>query len=425
MTLRAKIFWLKDKFFGGKIKTVYDQVNNGFKTGEENFLQRDIIFKWITQEVPYYKKYLNCKFEDLPIVNKSIIKAGGNDFVAQSWLGKPLHRETTSGSTGTPFVVLQDPEKRLHAQADSLVCSDLAGFHLGTRLYYIRVWNNLNKKNKIKTFLANMVMQSSDNLSDENLENFLKELENDHQEKSILAYASSIVALYQWMKRTGRKTTAKVACFITMSETFPDDARKGIKDIFGCNVVSRYSNQECGLISQQCALGTEYHINTASFYVEILDIEKDVPVEDGTLGRIVVTDLYNKAMPIIRYDTGDLGIMSHECDCGIRGKVLKKVEGRRVDFITAANGDLLSPVTIINAMWEFSDLLQWQFIQHAPRKFEMKINCTTETYHREKEMIKVIKSYVGEDVEIKVTYVNEIPLLASGKRKSVLNMMCK
>ena len=114
------------------------------------------------------------------------------------------------------------------------------------------------------------------------------------------------------MKRTGRKTKARVACFITMSESFPDDARQGIKDLFGCPVISRYSNQECGLISQQCKLGTEYHINTASFYVEILDLEKDISVEDGKLGRIVVTDLYNKAMPMIRYDTGDLGVMSHE-----------------------------------------------------------------------------------------------------------------
>ena len=138
-----------------------------------------------------------------------------------------------------------------------------------------------------------------------------------------MAYASSITALYQWMKRTGRKTKARVACFITMSESFPDDARQGIKDLFGCPVISRYSNQECGLISQQCKLGTEYHINTASFYVEILDLEKDISVEDGKLGRIVVTDLYNKAMPMIRYDTGDLGVMSHECECGIHGKVLQ------------------------------------------------------------------------------------------------------
>lgn len=159
--------------------------------------------------------------------------------------------------------------------------------------------------------------------------------------------------------------------------------------------------------------------------MEILDLDKDVPVEDGILGRIVVTDLYNRAMPLIRYDTGDLGVMSHECECGYHGKVLKRVEGRRVDFITATNGNLLSPVTIINAMWEYNDLLQWQFVQHAEGEFEMKLNCSTSPYAREAEMLKDIKGYVGDDARIKITYVDEIPLLASGKRKCVLNAIKK
>ena len=422
MTLRAYIFWLKDYFLGkGRIRRAYTDVERGFQTGEENIQQREALLDWVKKEVPFYRRYKDCTFEQLPIVNKSIIRDGGDLFLAESMRGKSLHEETTSGSTGAPFTILQNAEKRLRASADSLFFSDFAGFHLGTRLYYIRVWNRLNRKSRLQSLMQNVVMQASDNLSDDALENFICRLEKDTHEKSILAYASSITALYQYMHRKGRKTSAKVQCFITMSESFPDNVRQGIKEIFGCPVVSRYSNQECGLMSQQCHLGTEYHVNTSSFYVEILDLDKDVPVEDGTLGRIVVTDLYNRAMPMLRYDTGDLGVMSHECECGLCGKVLKKVEGRRIDFITATNGDLLSPVTIINAMWEYSDLLQWQFIQHEINVYEMKLNCASNKYIREEEMLKDIKSYVGEDAIVQVTYVDEIPLLASGKRKSIVN----
>lgn len=75
MTLCAKVFWLKDKFLGGgEIKKAYDQVSNGFKTGEENIYQREALVRWATQEVPYYKQYINYKFEELPIVNKSITR---------------------------------------------------------------------------------------------------------------------------------------------------------------------------------------------------------------------------------------------------------------------------------------------------------------------------------------------------------------
>lgn len=423
MTFRAIVFWLKDIVIGkGRIRKSLKEVTHFFRKGEENLAQRDALLKWVSQEVPFYQKYLNVPFEKWPIVNKAIISNSQKEFMAKSMLGKQLHKETTSGSTGIPFTIFQDSGKRLRATADSLFFSKLAGFYLGTRLYYVRVWNHLNKKSGLKTWMQNLVMVPSDNLDDKSLESFLRSLEEDKSEKSVLAYASSITALYHWMIRTQRKTTAKVVCFITMSESFPEEARQGIKELFGCPVISRYSNQECGLISQQCSEGG-YHINTGSFFVEILDFDKDEPVEDGVLGRIVVTDLYNKAMPLVRYDTGDLGILSHECKCGRKGKVFKSVEGRRVDFITAVNGVLLSPLTIINAMWEYSDLKQWQFIQHDTLNFELRLNSIMVPYVRESELLKDIKSYIGDIAEIDVTYVDEIPLLASGKRKSVLNKM--
>lgn len=423
MTFRAIIFWLKDLFFDkSKIRKALDDVALFSDEGTENLLQRDRLLRWVGQEVPFYESYKDLPFEKWPVVNKNIIKTSQEMFMARCMMGKKLHTESTSGSTGTPFEVSQDSGKRLRAAADSLYFSELAGFHLGTRLYYVRVWNHINHKSIFQTLMKNIVMVSSDNLSDKSLETFLETLEKDGSEKSVLAYASSVTALYRWMLRRGRKTTAKVSCFITMSESCPEEVKRGISELFNCPVYCRYSNQECGLISQQCCEGA-YHINTGSFYVEILDLEKDEPAREGVLGRIVVTDLYNKAMPMIRYDTGDLGILSHVCKCGRQGKVLKSVEGRRVDFITATNGDLLSPVTIINTMWEYQDLIQWQFIQYGKSLFELKLNSTTIPYVREKEILDDIKGIVGCSAQINITYVDEIPLLASGKRKSVLNNM--
>lgn len=157
--------------------------------------------------------------------------------------------------------------------------------------------------------------------------------------------------------------------------------------------------------------------------MEILDIEKDVPVEDGVVGRIVVTDLYNKAMPIIRYDTGDLGAISHHSRCGEKGKVLTSVEGRRIDCIYSTTGNMLSPITVINTMWEFKDILQYQFIQHNTKEYEIKINCHSAIYDREEYLVRALKDIVGQDALINVSYVKEIPMLASGKRKCVINMI--
>src|SRR5690606_3500440 len=98
---------------------------------------------------------------------------------------------------------------------------------------------------------------------------------------------------------------------------------------FGCKILSRYSNIENGIIAQQTLTEpSDFTINHASYYVEILDMIRDEPVPYGHLGRIIITDYFNDAMPLIRYDTGDLGIMESKIYNGVEKLVLSKIEGR-------------------------------------------------------------------------------------------------
>lgn len=423
MNLRSSIFWLKDTFFDKKsIRKNLENIKTYTNNGKDNYEQLTNIIKWAKQEVPYYQKYTNKEFSQFPIVNKKIILENFNKFKAQSFLDKKLHSESTSGSTGTPFTIFQDSGKRQRAAADSLFFSEMAGFRLGTKLYYVRVWNELNKKSLFQRITKNIIMQDSSLLTDSNMEYFIKKLEADKSEKSILLYANTLTALYRWICKTGRKTTAKISCIITMSESLPSEVKHGIQKIFNCPVISRYSNQECGLISQQKCDGDEYIINTGSFFVEILKLNSNESAEDGELGRIVITDLYNKAMPMIRYDTGDLGIMTHTSN-GQKGKFLAKIEGRSNDFLFSTKGDLLSPVTISVNMWKYKDLKQYQFIQIGKTNYKILIVCDSYPYSKETELTNDLKSLIGQEAEIQVFYVDDIPLLKSGKRKYVINEM--
>lgn len=426
MNIRSTVFWLKDATIGkGRVKRALANVSSYSNDGYENDKQLQAVVKWTLDEVPFYKNYKGKEFSELPIVSKQVIRENFEAFKAKSFVGVELHAESTSGSTGTPFTIYQDGGKRLRASADSLYMSESAGFHLGTKLYYVRVWTKLNKKPALQCFMKNIVMQDSSSLSENSMEQFLRKLEADKSEKSILSYANTITAMYRWMVDTGRKTTAKVACIITMSESLPSEVKTGMQELFGCPVVSRYSNQECGLISQQRMDGDEYAINTGSFYVEVLKLDSDEPTKDGELGRIVVTDLYNKAMPLVRYDTGDLGIMSHVSKSGVKGKYLARVEGRSNDFIFSTNGEMLSPVTISVGMWKYKDLWQWLFTQEDKTEYEMKLKSLERPYSKEAELLTDLKSFVGEDAQIKLVYVDDIPLLKSGKRKYVVNNMKK
>lgn len=423
MNIRKAGFLLKDSLSGGKAKKYIREVKEGIETSDSSLVDKQLerLLKHAVCNVDFYKERVDSfSLEDFPVINKNIIRENFDKFRDHSFNEKKLFKESTSGSTGTPLIVYQDPNKRRRASADTFVFSALAGYEIGARLYYSRVWNNLNKKNKIVSWIQNIVMWDSSKLSDEDIEAFLRELEKDNREKSVLIFASSLVSLYRYMFTHNRKSSARVSCFITMSESLPENVRKGIAEFFNTTVVARYSNCECGIMAQHCPHCNEFHINKASFHIELLKLDADEPAECGEPGRIVVTDLYNFAMPIIRYDTGDIGVMAKVSECGLPGPVFTRIDGRRTDFLYSASDELLSPYVINNTMWRFQEISQYQLIQNGKGEYVLKLNTDGSKFLREEEMLGELKKYLGINADISIEYVDEIPVLNSGKRKQVI-----
>ena len=174
-------------------------------------------------------------------------------------------------------------------------------------------------------------------------------------------------------------------------------------------------------MAQQECDSDDFLLNIGSYFFEFLDLDEDKPVEPGKPGRIVVTDLFNRSMPLIRYDTGDVAIQKPTK----KGEIprLLTVEGRRVDYIYSTSGDLISPYVINTPMHEFQDISQYQFIQNGENEYKMLLNLRVglKEFARERDMVVMLKSFLGSDANIKVEYVEEIPVLKSGKRKQVVN----
>ncbi len=403
---------------GGGYKRVYSTLRRGFPT--ENSQLKNIL-EWCTKNVEFYKPYAghNPCLDRFPVINKSIIRENELRFLAPQYDKSKLFRVSTSGSTGTPFSVYQDSRKRQQAAADTIAFSEYAGYHFGTRLYYVRAWDGIQVKGNWYSALRNIVRVNNRGLAPEDFKKFLEQLENDPAEKSVLIYASTLTELYRYMVEHDVKTTARVQVFITMSESLPEDVRKGISQRFNAPVISRYSDCECGLIAQQEEGGDDYRVNWESFFVEILKLDSDESAREGNLGRIVITDLYNFAMPLIRYDTGDLGVMETRGNA----KVLARVEGRRMDCVYSTDGKLLSPHAIRSVLLRnsFSELRQYQFIQEGASDYTIKLCCAEKTFSREKELATQMKELVGEEANLKFEFVDEIPVLSSGKRKLTVN----
>jgi phenylacetate-CoA ligase len=325
----------------------------------------------------------------------------------------------TSGSTGTPFVVRQDKNKRSRVYAEMMYFWGKTGYQIGMKYVFFRIWTSLTRKSKLTAWARNIVMSDIVRLDEENLEKIRKTLKSDHNIKMLLGYASTFENLANYLfscEDTSNMFT--INTIVSFGEVLPELTREKLNTIFKCNIVSLYSNQENGMLAQTCVENKEFHVNNASFHIELLNPDSDSPVSVGELGRVVVTDLFNHAMPLIRYDTGDLGVWKKEAECGWSSQVLSSVQGGTADLIYDTKGNEISSGLIYILMWPFDKLLQFQFVQEGEKQYVLKLNGS-EGHYDDATFVDLFKDSLGKDAEVVIEHVNEIPVLASGKRKCV------
>ncbi|XLS30771.1 CoF synthetase [Flavobacteriaceae bacterium M23B6Z8] len=428
--LRKTAYWTLDKLKGSPVKKHYLQISRALehddiketKHQSESSLKQ--LLEYATKNIPFYKDFANTiDLENFPVVDKNVIREQQERFLSVGYPKAKLDKVTTSGSTGAPFTIYQDKNKKNRNAADVFYFAEKAGFELGNTLYYFRHWAFNVAKSRWLAFLQNVVPVEASDLSDASIKNLLDTLKNDSSDKGFIGYASCFTTLVNYMQRKQLSPQDyKIHSIIAISEALPKETKELMEYYFKCPVVSRYSNMENGIIAQQLPGKTnDFFINTASYLVEILDLETNESISDGSPGKIVVTDLYNYAMPLIRYDTGDVGTLKKDGDTG-RLK-LTRVDGRKLDVIMNTSGEILSSFVAMHVI-KYPGILQTQLIQEGKKTYKFKLSVTDEFC--DEEVIK--KEYLqtlGNDAIITFEYVDEIPLLRSGKRKMMVNNYLK
>lgn len=432
MKLAEKIrplgFWALDSLKGRQVERHYREV--GFLMNHaqpDEIVQRQEqylsgLLKHAVSECPYYSEYKRFKnLSDFPVVNKNLIKNSEKLFIAKGYEIQNLLRVTTSGSTGTPFRTYQNKEKKFRNYADTLCFAEHAGFRMGHRLIYLKIWVQEKMQGRLNYWLQNIVPVDVIHLNDREIDNLLKRLSKNSSTYGFLGYASALELICKYLDRKNADPIkARVKSAIAMSETLNVYTKTTFKKYFDVTLVSRYSNLENGILAQQEINGkSRFLVNSSSYQIEILKMDSDEPAKEGELGRIVVTDLFNYAMPMIRYDTGDVGAM--ETDSKNPGKkYLVKLEGRKLDLLYDTQGELVSSYIVYKNMWQYTEIDQYQLIQEGAKKYRFKINTQSE-FTREKQLVDEFKTFLGKDSDFRIEYVSEIPLLASGKRKKIVN----
>ena len=427
--IRRKGFWLCDSLLmHGEHWKVYKEVREAYVNGtDERTVQGKIedLLRHATETTAFYADYKgNSDLRKFPIVNKIDYQQRWNDFVSSEYAEDPkCHLECTSGSTGTPLEIMYDQRKSRRRTAASIFLNTLADYHIGDKQMFLRVWVNRVQKGLVERTIMNLLPINTSNMDDEHLQEIC-DLIARKRVKSIVGYASSLAVLSAFIKDKQIDCSKyKVKSITPISEAMAPKVRKQLQEQFRCTVSSVYGAEEFGTIGVQSKDGDDYYMDTSGVYLEVLKLEEDIPAEDGELGRLVITDLYNYAFPLIRYENGDIVVRkSVKTSSGKYKQYFTRIDGRRSDLLYATNGEPVSPHLITNKMWGIKNISQWKFIQTGEKTYRFVINGeqADEAYIR-----GLICEELGTDAEIHFEYVDEIPVLNSGKRKYIENQYKK
>lgn len=430
--LKRKKFWIRDFLNKGgmwedfkEIRYIYENPIEGEIIREKRLNE---LLCFAKKNVPFYKEWngqLNS-LNDYPVVNKQTYLQNYAGFLTPKELipGQKgeLHIQRTSGSTGTPFELPQDTKCRTRRIAAIKFGNELIGFHSFEPMVHLRSLKHYYKGNPTIVHNKDLNITYADNaeLNDKKIKDIINAI-NNTKAKVIRGYTTAIDTICSYAISHHIKLDYHPT-FITGGEVLLESLRLKIINELHCNVISQYANEENGVFGQTelNQKGTSIILNRACCYVEILKLDRDEPAAQGELGRIVVTDFTNYALPMIRYDIGDVA-STGKIENGILLSIDNLV-GRKTDMVYNTSGQLIDLFNSISAeVYNNIKIQQWQFIQEGEKEYILRlVTPDMEVRNNPNHFEQLMKDLLGQDAIVKIEYPEEIPVLSSGKRKIVI-----
>jgi len=305
--------------------------------------------RFCADEVPYYrelfenlgvKELTSEALESLPLMSKDIVRREGRRLQSRSFEAWQPRAKSTSGSTGMPLNYYLDRPSHSSQWAQLWRGWAQAGYRPGDLYATLSggslVPEKVDLKQRIYLALSGAIHMPSYHLTDAIMDEYAEAL----RRKSVgflYGYPSSLGIFAEHL--FGRvESLLPMRAVFTTSEAMAPSTRERIAGAFGCPVIDTYGCNDGGIYSFECEQADGFHVGVESVFVEIVD-EEGRRLPDGELGEIVTTNLAIRAMPLIRYKTGDLGAITREpCACGRGLPRIVKLQGRDRDVILTPAG---------------------------------------------------------------------------------------
>jgi phenylacetate-CoA ligase len=361
----------------------------------------------------------------VPTIAKTQVQEAAPSMIAASFRDRPLVRDMTGGSTGSPMVFYYDEDRRDSRTAAAMRHDRWTGWDIGQKMAVL--WGaprDLARppaaKDRVRDWiLQRAVLLDASAIDEARMRAFHTRLVRERP-RFLLAYANTLALFASFVRDAGLEPVRPLA-IICSGESLTVESRTVIESTFGAPVFNRYGSREFSVIASECERHEGLHVNAENLLVEVLcDGEPALDRE----GEIVVTDLRNFAMPMIRYRTRDVGILtSRTCSCGRQLPLLQLTGGRVTDFLTAANGRKVSGIALATyGITNIPGIRQIQFVQD--RIGSVTARVVRGSGWSDESLLALtakLRGFLGESLAVEAEFTEGIPLEASGKYRFTIS----
>ncbi len=401
------------------------------KVKQYQWQQLELLLEYCYQNVPYYQKLWRSlgiqstqdiknldDFSKLPGLSKDDISCHYSDLVSDSSNVKNIHK-ATGGSTGKPFRFEYNVESDESRQA--IMWRGYGWLNAGLGVKSLHLWGadigHVSGFKKFKTALYhryyNRKIISSFNMREDNMQSYIDEI-NQYKPDALVAYVNPI---YQLAKHIidNKMSVFSPGRIVTGAEALHEFQRELIEMAFNCPVYNTYGCREFMSIAVECKEEKKLHINADQLLVETINDEGESIMDEP--GDVVITDLSNFGMPLIRYMNGDRAVLSKQpCSCGNPLPIMEKVEGRKLDIIKTPQGGKIPGIFFPHLFKEFIGVERFQVRQKKISEIDILMVVNEQfSKNNEKQIEDEFKKYTMGSVKINFFKVDDIPLTASGK----------
>lgn len=369
-------------------------------------------------------------WNEIPIMTKKEFQKPLKERLSEGFTPKNVYVNKTSGSSGDPFIFAKD--KFCHALTWANIMQRFRWFtidfntSLQARFYGIPLDFIGNKKERIKDLLSNRYRFTIFDLSDAVLEDVLLKFQQKRFDY-INGYTSSIVLFAKFLQKKNinlNSVCPSLKCCVVTSEMLFENDKILLENQFGVPIVNEYGASELDLIAFQNPNG-EWQVNAETLFVEILD-ENNAVLPNGEEGRVVITSLYNKAHPFIRYDIGDIGILDEKSTS--KKPVLKKLIGRTNDIAILPSGKKSPGLTFYyvtkSIIEDDGNVKEFVIKQTKIDTFDIEYVSELElTKNQIQNIEKAITTYLESGLTFSFTRKEKLERSKSGKLKQFVSLV--